>query len=167
MAIPVKHLIITVVRAQIEDAQMLHAIAINSGIDAWSPTDYADEIKRPGSVVLKADSNEQIIGFLVARIVPGTSIQPNAEIYNIAVSAKYRRNGVGRQLLNSLNKLLTEHNVSSIWLEVRESNQSAIHFYEKYGFITEVVRPNFYAHPNENALVMRCELNSAPDVNFP
>lgn len=167
MPIPAKHLEISVAEAETADAKTLHAIAMGSNIDAWSPGDYADEIKRAGSIVIKADTNGQLIGFMVARIVPGTGIQPDAEIYNIAVLAEYRRSGVGRKLLNYLYSVLTKHNVSSIWLEVRESNHSAIDFYKKFGFIIEVVRPNFYAHPSENALVMHCDLNSARDVNFP
>lgn len=166
MSIPVLDPSKTVARAEISDATMLHAIAIAANIDAWSPADYVEEVQRPDSIVRKAETNGTVNGFLVARIVPGTDNRQDAELYNIAVSAEYRSKGVGSRLLKSLFEILLERNAASIWLEVRESNRIAIDFYRKHGFIVEASRSNFYANPVETALIMRCELNSAPNMNF-
>ena len=42
-------------------------------------------------------------------------------------------------------------------LEVRESNLSAQHCYEKLGFKSIGIRKNFYDCPRENALIMQME----------
>ncbi|MDE7430041.1 MAG: GNAT family N-acetyltransferase, partial [Lachnospiraceae bacterium] len=39
-------------------------------------------------------------------------------------------------------------------LEVRVSNQAAIGLYEKLGFASEGIRPNFYEKPTEDAMIM-------------
>ena len=39
-------------------------------------------------------------------------------------------------------------------LEVRESNIGARKLYEKYGFMQEAVRRNYYENPVENACIM-------------
>lgn len=166
MPIPIHRPLTTVAPAATGDAEIIHAIAIAANIGAWSPGDYCHEVQRPDSIVLKAETNGTLNAFLVARIVPGTSDRADAELYNIAVSSEYRRNGIGSRLLNSLRKVLSEQNVRCIWLEVRESNHSAIDFYRKHGFVVEAKRPNFYSNPVGNALIMRCELDSAPRMNF-
>jgi ribosomal-protein-alanine N-acetyltransferase len=44
--------------------------------------------------------------------------------------------------------------VTAYTLEVRVSNAAAIHLYEKLGFESVGIRPNFYTKPKEDALIM-------------
>ncbi len=39
-------------------------------------------------------------------------------------------------------------------LEVRVSNAAAIGLYEKLGFVSEGIRPDFYEKPTEDAVIM-------------
>ena len=39
-------------------------------------------------------------------------------------------------------------------LEVRVSNQSAIHLYESIGFVSAGIRPGYYEKPREDANIM-------------
>ena len=47
-----------------------------------------------------------------------------------------------------------------IFLEVRESNQVAINFYKKNKFNQISIRKNYYSEPNENAIIMKLEVNN-------
>jgi ribosomal-protein-alanine N-acetyltransferase len=47
-----------------------------------------------------------------------------------------------------------KYGVTDIHLEVRESNEAAIHLYEKLGFLRDGIRKNYYTAPVENAVTM-------------
>ena len=74
---------------------------------------------------------------------------------NIAVSPDYRRQGIAKLLLLSLQQSLTEQDVHSLTLEVRRSNEPAIALYAKEGFLQVGCRKNYYRHPTEDALILR------------
>ncbi|HHT7854957.1 TPA: GNAT family N-acetyltransferase, partial [Pasteurella multocida] len=59
--------------------------------------------------------------------------------------------------LNHLLQQLTEKGISTLWLEVRESNIAAQKLYEQLGFNEVDRRKNYYPTPHgqrENAIVM-------------
>lgn len=89
----------------------------------------------------------RIAGFLVWRPL-GVE---ECEVLNLAVSPEFRRRGIGRELLGPL--LILPGN--SIFLEVRESNQSARSFYKSMGFQEVNVRQKYYDSPPEAAIVMK------------
>ena len=77
-----------------------------------------------------------------------------ADITNIAVLPQYRRRGIGKMLLDTLVRAAEKRCASSLRLEVRESNVPAISLYEKFGFVRDGIRKNYYRHPTENAVLM-------------
>jgi len=128
-------------------------------LSPWSAESYLDELKNPNAVMLRlvADGN-QTIGFVVGRFVPGEGESVDAEIYNIAIKEAEQRCGRGQILFDAFAAECSERHVSNIWLEVRESNDKAISFYERNGFERVQTRKAFYADPPEHALLMRLEL---------
>ena len=50
--------------------------------------------------------------------------------------------------------------IKNIFLEVRESNQTAINFYKKNKFKEISIRKNYYSKPTENAIIMKLEVNN-------
>lgn len=44
--------------------------------------------------------------------------------------------------------------ITAYTLEVRVSNAPAIRLYEKFGFVSEGIRPGFYEKPTEDAMIM-------------
>jgi len=137
------------------DISQLERIAEESSLSSWTRQGYIDEIERPDSIFLLAETaDDVIVGFIIGRIVPG----PDAEIYNIAVAENARRQGVGNGLMLEFISRCKASKVESIWLEVRESNTNAVKFYSDAGFEEISLRPQFYNDPVEDAIVMRLEL---------
>ncbi len=75
------------------------------------------------------------------------------EILAIATIEECRNKGIAQKLLDKIK-------TKDIFLEVRESNQVAINFYKKNKFKEISVRKNYYSEPNENAIIMKLEVNN-------
>jgi ribosomal-protein-alanine N-acetyltransferase len=80
------------------------------------------------------------------------------ELENIVVAAAVRRRGVGTRLLAELTEHARVRNGSAIFLEVRESNQSARALYRKAGFKETGLRRSYCANPPEDAILCRLSL---------
>lgn len=79
----------------------------------------------------------------------------DAELIRIAASARHRREGIGRRLLDALIAEAAKRGAGSIFLEVRRGNTAAIKLYEGAGFEQIGVRKDYYHAPKEDALIMR------------
>ncbi len=74
-------------------------------------------------------------------------------LVSIGVEEDCREMGIATELLDIAYEMALERGVTSINLEVRESNEPAITMYEKEGFVKVGKRPNFYRNPTEDALL--------------
>ena len=95
-------------------------------------------------------TSETVVGY-----VGMVTVLDEGQITNVAVLPEYRGQGVGRRLLAALTDYAKEVGLSEITLEVRPSNRPAIRLYESFGFETVGKRKNFYAKPQEDALIQK------------
>lgn len=72
------------------------------------------------------------------------------EILKIGIIPNLRGQELGKILLKEIIKKRKE-----VFLEVRETNESAIKFYKKNGFKEISIRKNYYQNPKENAIIMQ------------
>lgn len=127
-------------------------------LSPWNAAGYLAEIKNPAGIILRlVDEQNTILGFVVGRLVLGGEVESrlDAEIYNIAVTRPNQRQGCGQLLFDAFSEECRKKRVANIWLEVRETNEKSIKFYEKNGFEHVQTRPSFYTNPREHAIVMR------------
>ena len=115
----------------------------------WSGSALAGHLAAPHTLSLLISEDDRPVGYLLAGFSP-----PEGELYRIAVLPEARRRGYGRTLLDELVREAENREVSSLWLEVRESNLAAGALYRAAGFDTVSRRENYYRDPREAALVM-------------
>jgi ribosomal-protein-alanine N-acetyltransferase len=89
-----------------------------------------------------------LLGFLIAR-----NIDREWELENIAVSPTARRRGLAILLVEEFLRHAGETSGETVFLEVRESNQSARALYLKSGFSESGRRKAYYQAPAEDAIV--------------
>lgn len=117
--------------------------------NGWSKNAFLAELNKPNVIYSIALIDGGVAGFLGVQYVLDT-----AEITNIAVSDNYKRQGIATKLLNNVFKQLKSQNISSIELEVRETNFSAQMLYQKADFIKCGVRKRYYSDTGESAILM-------------
>ncbi len=120
--------------------------------DFWNYNVLKEELENKNSKYLIAKIDNEIIGFAGIKI-----ILDEADIMNIVVKKNFRNNGIGSLLLKNLIKLSIDLNISSISLEVDETNIVAINLYKKFDFKEIGNRKNYYK--NNNAILMSKKLN--------
>jgi len=118
----------------------------------WRASDYHALLEDSGrGWVASFDpaSAERLLGFIFIR--PAAD---EMEILNLAVHPAHRCRGIAGELLNASLLWAAASGRHSVWLEVRASNSSAIHFYESHRFRAAGSRPRYYSHPTEDALLL-------------
>jgi len=110
---------------------------------------YLDSlIKADNSFIYTHIIDNKVCGYLM--------VLDSIDVYEILVIAtvkEYRNKGIAQELLDKIK-------TKDIFLEVRESNQIAISFYKKNDFKEISIRKNYYSKPNENAIIMKLEVNN-------
>lgn len=115
----------------------------------WDEASLQSELNNPLSLWLVAMDEDKLAGYIGSQSVLGES-----DMMNLAVEPAYRRQGIGRQLVESLIAALAAEN-HCLTLEVRASNEPAIRLYETMGFLQVGRRPRYYQRPPEDALILR------------
>ena len=115
----------------------------------WSKKSLEESLEKENSLFLVAVEDEKVIGYVGMEV-----IVDEGYIFNVAVSADYRRRGVGYALVRELVTYSMKNSLCFITLEVRESNSAAISLYSKFGFIKAGERKNYYSDPTEAAVLM-------------
>jgi ribosomal-protein-alanine N-acetyltransferase len=131
------------------DAAPLVRIERHCFSDPWTESSFREALESPWSFGLVAQTNRAISGYLIGREVAGTG-----EVLNLAVAPAFRRKGVARALLRAGIGFLRRRRVEEVFLEVRESNQSAQALYLSAGFRPVGQRAGYYRNPKEDALVL-------------
>ncbi len=118
--------------------------------EPWKEEFFKYEIEQGDSLVALID------GILVGYVC-GFSVLDEYSISNVGVSKDYQRNGIAFKLLKHLMDKKIKEGIVVFYLEVRESNLSAINLYRKLGFRTIGKRMKYYTSPIEDAVVMKYE----------
>ncbi len=115
----------------------------------WSEQGFLDALAREDVIFLVAESEGRTLGYcgMYCALDEG-------EITNVAVDADFRGQGVGRRLMEVLLKEAQDDGIHTVILEVRVSNEAAIHLYQQLGFEIQGVRKGFYEKPKEDGYVM-------------
>ena len=117
----------------------------------WSLDSINNELNNPLAKYVIAEDllTSEVIGFVGVWIIAG-----EGDITNIAVSSKYRKQGIASNLLIKLFDVCKTFNCEDITLEVRVSNTPAQNLYKKFNFKEEGIRKGYYSDNGEDAIIM-------------
>ncbi|MBF0417037.1 MAG: ribosomal protein S18-alanine N-acetyltransferase [Magnetococcales bacterium] len=120
----------------------------------WSLPMLAEELTLVGCRrVLLTPANE-LVGYAVSRL-----LHDEWHLLILGVAPAFRRQGLGRMLVEALLETARSAGVGETLLEVRASNVAARQLYESLGFVRIGLRRGYYRHGPfgpEDALVLAC-----------
>lgn len=131
---------------------------VASFADPWSPRDFAESLAHGVVFLVAVGPDDRVAGYLVAR-----QMADEAEILNVGVDPRSRRQGIGRALVAAGLERVRALGAAQVYLEVRESNGAARELYRGFGFEEVARRPKYYRRPVEDAILLRAA-NPAGEV---
>jgi ribosomal-protein-alanine N-acetyltransferase len=125
----------------------------------WTAKRVEASIRADNVNVLVARSHDRIVGFAIMRYG-----DDDAHLDLLAVTPAHRRLGIGRQLLEWLEKCAVVAGIFRIALEVRATNHEAQLFYQRMGYRPVTQLPGYY-QGTEAALRMGRDLTRISDAS--
>ena len=159
---------VAVRQAMQEDLPQIMALAKSiSEAPGWTEAIYGGYVSSAADTLCSkalfvAEADDRLYGFAAA-----TLVADQAELESIAVAEAMRRAGVGSALLAAVLAWTHEQSAASLELEVRAANERAQAFYAAHGFRAEGRRARYYKDPEDDALLMRLDLDRTFDTASP
>ena len=137
-----------------EDLQERHIEPIleiekQSNTAPWSERSFRNELDNPDRIFLVALVEGRVCGYGGVWLMID-----EAHITTVAVAPDWRRNGIGRRLMEELLSRSRDAGMMCSTLEVRAGNEHAIHLYEELGYKETARRKRYYPDNDEDAVVM-------------
>ncbi len=150
--------------AEPADVEALHALHAQAFDAPWPAAEIERLMRIMGgfAVLAEADAPQ---GFVLTR-----TVSDEAEILTLAVAPAFRRQGLGRALVEAAALEAARRGARSFFLEVAEDNPAALALYESADFQAVGLRRAYYARPDSkpvDALVLRRPLNSRGGGDYP
>lgn len=141
----------------VDDLPAVQEIEARAFKHPWSPELLRRELTHEWSTILLAEEDtpdgRRILGFLICWVV-----HDELHILNVATDPVHRNRGVARTVLTAALERARQRKCILATLEVRRSNEVALHLYQTFGFRPVGVRPNYYVDEGEDAIVMVLDL---------
>lgn len=133
----------------VEDLDQVMEIETALFSPPWTKEGFFTYLTRKDAMFLVVEEKEKIIAYCGLLMV-----LDEGDITNVAVHPDRQREGIGHFLMDSLIRLAQQLGVTTIHLEVRVGNDTAIRLYERMGFTRDGIRKKYYTDPVEDALLM-------------
>lgn len=139
----------------IDDIEAISRIETESFAHPWKRQAIIDELNCPvgchfaAKDFLPSQPHAVVMAYIFVRF-----LSDEMHIMKIAVAPQWRNRGIGKALLSAVQMEGKRRGAATALLEVRHANIAAINLYQKTGFQTIGIRPNYYPQTGESALVM-------------
>ena len=151
---------VAIAAMRVEDIPAVHAIERASFPVPWPSYAFRQELETnrlARYLVVRATGEVVAYGGLWLMV-------DEAHVTTFAVLPAWRRQGVGARLMLALLDLAVELGAAVVTLEVAISNLDARRLYERFGFRPVGVRPRYYSHNGEDALIMTTDQLRDPSM---
>ena len=118
-------------RIEADQLAMMSRDLIEQGLGwSWTAPRIVRNIQSPDTIVITARLGHELAGFAVMYFAAD-----HAHLNLLAVRPQYQRKGIGRRLIEWLEKSARVAGITDVYLEVRTQNMAARNFYRALGYI--------------------------------
>lgn len=128
----------------------------------WSEEEFIRCLRQRNCIGMVAERDDEVVGYMIYELHKN-----RLHLLNFAVSVEYRRQSVGRSMIEKLNSKLSNDRRNRVMLEVRETNLGAQLFFKILGFRAVSVLRDFYEDTTEDAYLMQYRYRSEEDELTP
>ena len=140
-------------RFKASDLKEIVEIEKTSFPQPWSEAYFKKAYKEYPNDFLVAKLSGRVTGYILGYAKSNKS----GLIKTLAVNKRYRRQGIGRKLVNFTVQRLKQKGLKKIVLHIRKENQTANSFYKKVGFRTVKIIKKYYPN-SQDAYLMEKDL---------
>ncbi|KAG6878380.1 hypothetical protein C0993_007562 [Termitomyces sp. T159_Od127] len=118
----------------------------------WDPSSKHDELFSPLSRFILIDIDDKLAAFSMFRF----EYEEEENIlycYDLQIQLGYQRKGLGKMLMDILEKIGAAWGMEKVMLTVFKANQSAIRFYQVVGFVLDESSPDYVEEGNDSDTV--------------
>ena len=115
----------------------------------WSRDDFILALRQRNCVGMVAET-DAIVGYMLYELH-----KEQLNIINFAVSPSFKRQGIGREMIEKLKSKLHEKRKSSLCVGIRETNFEAQQFFRASGFQVTNTLKNYYEDTTEDTYLMK------------
>ncbi len=130
----------------------LYALECLSFPVPWTKQAFENELENENACYVLLLDEDTVIGYCAF-----WQAADMADITNVAVHPDYRRQGLGKKILNRILQEAHTRSITQLFLEVRVSNTPAQALYTACGFQLVGMRKKYYADNGEDAVIMMRE----------
>jgi streptothricin acetyltransferase len=127
----------------------IHLIKLKTPYQATYNEDFNNEDVRryldflPQGYSFGAFKGQRMIAFAISEGIPWNR---SLRIWEFHVMREFRRQGIGRKLMNHVVEKARQDKFRIVWLETQNTNVNAIRFYRQVGFKLDALDLSFYTN---------------------
>lgn len=129
---------INIRRCMISDAHRIYELSMKELGYKFSEEQVEANVRRligvPTSLILVAESGDEVVGFIHASNHEPVYAPPMKNILGLAVDREYRKNGLGRMLVEAVEKWARETGAAGIRVNSGANMDSGLRFYKALGY---------------------------------
>jgi ribosomal-protein-alanine N-acetyltransferase len=143
------------VQIRLANAEDLPALVVVEK-KAFGPRQFPETLVREflvdPDVITMVVEDERIVAYTMLRV---SQAYETAEVLSLAVSPSYRRRGLGRKLLESLEGVAREYGMGTIMLCVRPDNLEATALYVSQGYTVLALCQGYYEDGSDAQMMVK------------
>ena len=102
--------------------------------EAFTDKEWQEKLEEDNGFKVFIEDNGKLVAKMEVEWDKRAKIRHIAEVYGVYIDTEYRGKGIGKLLMEEIERLAKHHNIEKLWLDVVVTQLPAMGLYRKLGF---------------------------------